>query len=213
MSKKKDRKPRPLPKPNRQIPNSLIRPMTAIGQNLLLNAREYPLYGCWIMAGWKESGITPIVVAREQEPDRLMFGIYEVDLYCLGIKDAFTKVDYSLNRFKRDLPKFCAGDPEQCSIELAHEIIYGALEYAERLGFQPHPDFKRQLADRMLAPPDAYSRTNQVAFGKDGRPLFVAGPYDDERKCRSVINMLRDTCGEGKFDYIIGLDGISSWDE
>ncbi len=185
--------------------------MTAIGQNpYLLNAREYPFYGCWIMAGWKESGITPIVVAREQEPGRIMFGIYEVDLYCLGIKDVFTRVDYSLNRFRRDLPKFCAGYPEQCPIELAHEIIYGALEYAEKLGFQPHPDFKNQLADLMLAPADAYLRTNQVTFGKDGKPLFVAGPYDDERRCRFVINTLINSCGEGNFDYLINLDGMFS---
>jgi hypothetical protein len=84
MRKKEDKRPRPLPKPNRQIPNSLIRPMTAIGQNpYLLNAREYPFYGCWIMAGWKEAGITPIIVAREQEPGRLMFGIYKENLITL----------------------------------------------------------------------------------------------------------------------------------
>ena len=93
--KKKDKKSRPLPKPDRQIPNSMIRPMTIIGiSSFLPRAREYPFHGCWIMAGWKEAGITPVVVARLLENDRIMFGVYMVDLYCLGIKDAFTRADY-----------------------------------------------------------------------------------------------------------------------
>lgn len=82
MSKKskKDKGSRPLPKPNRQIPNSSIRPVNALGQSLYLqNAREYPLHGCWILEEWQDTGITPVVVARLQENDRIMFGVYMVD--------------------------------------------------------------------------------------------------------------------------------------
>ena len=84
MSKKKskDKKSRPLPKPNRQIPNSMIHPLAAIGlSSYLQHAREYPLHGCWIMSGWEEAGITPVVVARVQESDRIMCAVYMVDLY------------------------------------------------------------------------------------------------------------------------------------
>ena len=207
--KKRDKKSRPLPKPNRQIPNSMIRPMTTIGlSQYILNAREYPIHGCWIMAGWQDEGITPVVVARLQEADRIMFGVYMVDLYCLGIKDAFTRADFTLNRFNRELPKLCAGDPIPCSVELAHEVIYGALEYAAKLGFQPHPDFKKQMADLILDPPEVHPRANHVSFGKDGKPFYVSGPYDDEYKSKFVINTLMRTCGTGNFDYIVGLDGM-----
>jgi hypothetical protein len=203
---KKDNNFRPHSKPNHQIPNSLIRPITAIGLNISFqHAREYPFYGCWIMAGWEEQGITPVVVARTQESGRIMFGVYMVDFYCLGIKNAFTRADYSQNRFERELPEFCVGAPIQCSLELAHELIYGALEYAEKLGFQPHPDFKNQMADLILDPPDSYPRENRVTFGKDGKPLFISGPYDNELKCKSVVNTLMRTCGEGNFDYIVSL--------
>ncbi len=207
--KKKDKKSRPLPKPNRQIPNSMIRPMTTIGFSPFLpHAHEYPFHGCWIMAGWRGAGITPVVVARLQEADRIMFGVYMVDLFCLGIKDAFAKTDYSLNRFDRELPQFCSGDPKPCSIELAHEVIYGALEYAAKLGFHPHPDFTRLKTDLILDPPEAHPRVNHVAFGKDGKPFYVSGPFDDENKSRFVINTLKRTCGEGNFEYLLGLDGL-----
>ena len=208
MSKKskKGKGSRPLPKPNRQIPNSSIRPFIAFGQSpYLQNARVYPLHGCWIMDGWQDTGITPVIVARIQDNDRIMFGVYMVDYYCLGIKNAYTRVDYSRNRFERELPKLCANVPVSCSVELAHELIYGALEYAEKLGFEPHPDFSKQKADQILDPVDAHPRTNGVTFGKDGKPLYVSGPYDSEMKSRSVINTLTRTCGPGNFDYLVAL--------
>ncbi len=211
MSKKskKDKSSRPLPKPNRQIPNSLIRPIEAVGVNpYLQDAQNYPLYGCWIMDGWQDVGIMPVVVARQQEPNRIMFGVYMVDFYCLGIKNAYTRADYTLNRFERELPDMCAGHPKPCSVELAHEIIYGALEYAEKLGFQPHADFYNQKADLMLDPPDSHPRQNNVLFGKDGKPLYISGPYDSEIKSKSVINTLMRTCGPGNFDYLVGLNNM-----
>jgi hypothetical protein len=208
MSKKnkKDKGSRPLPKLNRQIPNSLVRAVNSISQSpLLQNGREYPLFGCWIMEGWKDRGITPVVVARLQNNDRIMFGVYMVDFYCLGVKDAYTRVDYSRNHFERDLPRLCADAPMSCSVELAHELIYGAIEYAKKLGFEPHPDFYEQKADQMLDPADTHPRKNDIPFGKDGKPFYISGPYDSEMKSRSVVNTLMRNCGEGSFDYIIGL--------
>jgi hypothetical protein len=206
MSKKRKTDKRPLPKPNRQIPNALIRPMKAPGISpYLQDARSYPLFGCWIMDEWQEAGITPVVVARKQDNDRIMFAVYMVDYYCLGIKDAYTRVEYSPNHFERELPKLCAGAPISCTVELAHELIYGALEYAEKLGFQPHADFYNQKADLMLDPPDAHPRTNNVRFGKDGKPLYISGPYDSEMKSKIVVSTLMRTSGLGNFDYILGL--------
>lgn len=211
MSKqsKKDKRSRPLPKPNRQIPNSSIRPVNALDQSpYLQNAREYPLHGCWIMEGWQDTGITPVVVARKQDTERIMFAVYMVDYYCLGIKNAYTRVDYSQNRFIRELPKMCAEAPISCSVELAHELIYGALEYAEKLGFEPHLDFYNQKANLMLDPPDSHPRENNVRFGQDGKPLYVSGPFDSEMKSRSVINTLMRSCGSGNFDYLVNLGGM-----
>jgi hypothetical protein len=208
MAKKKEKRgsSRPLPKPNRQIPISMIRPLSMIGNaEALEHARDYPLYGCWVTAGWEELGIAPVIVARKQDDDHVLFGDYMVDFYCLGVKDVFTRTDIPLERFERDLAKLCQDAPEPISASLAHEMIYGALEYSAKLGFQPHPDFYNQKADRILDPPDAYPRNNGVEFGKDGKPLFIAGPYDDERKIKSVLNSLTRTCGEGNFHFLVGL--------
>jgi hypothetical protein len=202
---KKDKGPR-LPKVNSQIPISRIRPITILGpRHYLQHAREYPFWGCWVMEGWQEEGITPVVVARQQESDKVLFTVCLVDLYCLGVKDAYANADFSLRKFQDELPKMCGGAPKPCSVELAHEIIYSGLEYAERYGFKPHLDFTKQFCDQVLDPPETHPRTNNVIFGKDGKPFFVAGPYDDERKINSVMNTLMRTAGEGNFHYLAKL--------
>jgi hypothetical protein len=210
---KKDQRPR-LPKINSQIPVSRIRPIRMLGPRYYLqHAGEYPILGCWVTSGWKEKGITPVVVARQQEPGKVIFTVCLVDLYCLGVKDAYANADYSQGAFQRGLPAMCSGAPEECSVELAHEIIYGGLEYAARYGFQPHRDFTAQMCAQVLDPPEAHRRTNQVEFGNNGKPLFVAGPYDDERRINSVINTLMSTAGEGNFDYVVGFGLPESFEE
>ena len=65
----------------------------------------------------------------------------------------------------------------------------------------------------MLDHPEAHPRTNDVKFGYEGKPLFVSGPYDDERRIRSVMNTLMSTAGEGNFHYMVGVDPLDSFDE
>jgi hypothetical protein len=210
---KKNKKPI-LPKVNHQIPISRIRPIKILGPRYYLqHAREYPIMGCWVMEGWQKEGITPVVIARQQDSDKVIFAVCLVDLYCLGSKDAYANADISLRKFQSQLPKMCSGAPESCSVELAHEIIYGGLDYAEQYGFKPHPDFTKQFCDQVLDPPETHPHANNVAFGKNGKPLFISGPYDDERKTRSVVNTLMRTAGEGNFDYIVGFGPPDQFDD
>jgi hypothetical protein len=37
-------------------------------------------------------------------------------------------MDYSPSKFERQLPKLYSGVPEQCPIELGHQVNYGALD-------------------------------------------------------------------------------------
>ena len=210
---KKDRRPR-QPRVDSQIPISSVRPIKILGPRYYLqHARQYPILGCWVMAGWKKEGITPVVVARQQGPDRVIFAVCLVDLYCLGVKDAYSNADCSQAKFLRDLPQMCVGAPEPCSVELAHEIIYGGLEYAQRYGIQPHRDFTAQMCDQVLDPPEAHQRSNHVKFGYKGKPLFVSGPNDDERRIKSVINTLISSAGEGNFNYMVGSSPTGFLDE
>lgn len=208
--KKKDKKPRI----SSQLPISQLRKIVLTGpRHHLGQAREYPLHGCWVYKDWKESGIAPVVVARRQPDDRVLCGVYMIDLYCLGIKACYARTDISPAQFERALAKMCAEEPEPCSVEFAHELIYGAMEYAKNYGFDPHPDFKGSLADQVLDPADAHPRAHGIEFGKDGKPLFVSGPYDDERKINRVLNTLHRAVGEGNYHYLTNLGGPEMLDD
>jgi hypothetical protein len=202
--KKKKQKKIRVPKVNYQRPLSQIRPLRMRGPRYYLkNARSYPFLGCWKFADLEDAGIGPVVIARKQSENRVLFGVYLLDIWCLGIKDAFVRTDVSLAKFQKELPRLCSDLPQEISIEFAHELIYGAKEYAEKYGFQPHPDFTRQMADQVLDPPDAYPRTHNIEFGKEGKPHFVAGPYDDEQRCRHILNTLERTAGPKNYSFIV----------
>lgn len=211
--RKKDKKP-PRPKINTQIPISKVRKLSLEAPlDALRSARQYPIHGCWIMQGWQESGITPVIISRQHDDEQILFASYLVDLFCLGIKDVLVEVNYTKKRFERSLPKLCAQAPEAISVDLAHEIVYGALEYARKYGFEPHPDFTRLHADQVLDPPENHPRTHNVQFGKDGKPLFAPGPYDDKYKTKRILQTLERTAGEGNFHYLIGLGDADFFDE
>lgn len=165
------------------------------------HAREYPIFGCWVKKNWQEGGLTPVVIARQQTQDRVIFGTFLVDIYCLGVKDAYCNGDFSLAKFQRNLPQMCAQEPEPCNIGLAHEIIYGAIDFARQYSFEPHADFK--FASRVLDPPEAHPPKHKLKFGKEGKPFFVAGPYDN---ARAIIAKLQRTAGEGNFNYLVAFE-------
>jgi hypothetical protein len=197
--KKKDKGKRPS-----RIPLETKQPRPkpiawASSNNLLEQARDYPLLECWIDRDWKESGLARVVVARQQADERVLYGVYLVDYYCLGVKSCMWKADVSLNTFHKRLPQM-VGTPEQCEPSLAHQLIYGAINYAQRWGFQPHADFK--AASQILEPRGSLRENHDIEYGQDGKPLFVAGPYDNSRW---VIDKLKETAGEGNFDYIMPL--------
>src|SRR5205814_10549883 len=86
------------------------------------------------------------------------------------------------------------GDPLEAPIDLAREVVLGSVEYARSLGFDPHPDFA--AAEGHLG---SWAGPGTITFGKDGKPLYISGPYDDPRP---VIRTLERTVGRGNFEFL-----------
>lgn len=165
----------------------------------LEHAREYPIYGCWIDSLWKEHNLARVVLARQQSPDNVLLGIFLVDPLCLGVKNAFFRTDIRPKRLPRLLLEFC-GDPEPCPVEYAHQLIYGAVEYAHRYGIEPHPDYNE--TSLVLDPPGTHPSNAEIEFGKDGKPYFISGPDDNVNQ---IMAKLKRTAGDGDFDFLLGF--------
>lgn len=174
-------------------------------------AGNYPIEDCWARPDWMEHGLAVIAIARRQPDSNIVFGTYMVDYYCLGLKDTYCNADVPPGRFRREyLPKiFGAAPPVSISPALAHEIIYGGIEYAAQFDFQPHADFK--LSRYILDPPDLHPRTGVVEFGHDGQPLYIEGPHDN---AEAILRRLARTAGEGNFHYLMQIAAPPpGWDD
>jgi hypothetical protein len=62
--------------------------------------------------------------------------------------------------------------------------VFGAVEFARGLGFEPHPEFAT-AADHL----GAWSGCCPIQFGYNGSPFYIQGPYDD---VESIARMLAD---------------------
>jgi hypothetical protein len=182
--------------------------------------REAPLVGCWVTDHWAHTmtikghddwpgmsepgpdagalGLVAVLVARDTGSTVTACG-YLVDVWCLGVKD--TLGPKTMDR--RKLPEFTrlyfqtwSGPPVQAPLELVRHVVFGAVDYARGLGFEPHPDFARGAS--LLGEWEPGS--SDVTFGRDGKPMFINGPHDDTY---AILATLRKSVGAGNYDSLI----------
>ncbi|NEP61026.1 MAG: DNA-binding response regulator [Symploca sp. SIO2G7] len=147
-------------------------------------------------------GLSQILVART-DGSHYLVTTFLIDAWCLGVKNAMGSrkvktTDYPLMR-EQAYATTMEDSYRTISLEQAQSVIYGAVNYAKHLGIDPHKDFER--AKKNLGP-----RMETLArheFGKNGRPYYFAGPYDNPEK---ILAKLRESVGEGNFHYTIGMD-------
>ncbi len=168
-------------------------------RRLLRMARQMPVEGAWVQQGWQEQGVARVLLARSQPNDNILFGEYIVDYLCTGIKDSSYASNVNRETFFNEvIPRLYSGTPP-LDIEgsLAHETIWGAVEYASELGFDPHRNFRE--ASRILDPADTHPHSGAIEFGYQGRPLYIPAAEDNQV---GVIRRLIESVGLGNFYYL-----------
>lgn len=175
-------------------------------RNLIIQrGRTYPVIQCLIDENGYKNGLASIVVVRKMGGDKVAFGSYMVDIFCLGVKDTMYHImtEDEKDDFLEDLPM----NMTDCDFMRAQNIIYGALEYAEDLGFQPQKDF--EVSKYLLDDVESIEYI-EMEFGKNGKPLYVAGPFDNVGK---ITATLRKSVGEGNFEIVQELDDFDDEEE
>jgi len=176
--------------------------------------------GCWVNAGWSTGlgvdpsrgwvdeapaagslgGLVGILVARRHRHDRVSVCGYLVDVYCLGVKNALgpmVMTDVELSRFRSHYFDGFGSGWQDAPIELAADLVFGGVEYARRLGFEPHPDLAPAVGH--LGPWEAPAA---ITFGHDGKPFYMSGPYDNPRKVMKTLE--RNLGSSDAFDFTVG---------
>jgi len=122
-----------------------------------------------------------------------------VDIYCLGLKDTFCNADFSVWKYETEVRTKIHPEEKlvECPIPLAHQIIYGGIEFAAQFGFKPNKDFK--LSQYVLEYSNNIEPCEEIEFGKDGQPCYIAGPDDN---VEHILRQLESKAGEGNFKFL-----------
>ncbi|MCY7358827.1 MAG: hypothetical protein LH609_15490 [Rudanella sp.] len=161
-------------------------------------ARRLPIVECWINPDWRQKGMSTIVLARQHKNGGYTMGSYLVDTFCLGLKQTMFLVNQSPIKYRLKLGQlFTSQDCVPVDYVAAHNIIYGGIAYADELGFKPEKDWV--LTQYLLEADDDAVDLIDIEFGHNGRPFYMAGPYD---KPAEVLAKLEKAVGSGNFDYI-----------
>ena len=190
----------------------LVRQLAAERPEIPIERRA--LVACWISPSWSReliverrdgwddvdlgpdgpAGIVLVLVARAGRGDRVSVCGYLVDTFCLGVKNVIGPElmgRRQLDSFARMYFVAFPAPALRAPIALAQHLVHGAVAFAARLGFDPHPDFAAacsHLGD--LGEPCA------IRFGQQGRPLYVPGPHDDPI---AVMRVLKQSVGTEGF--------------
>ena len=188
-------------------------------------APEPAVVGCWVSPGWQAglaiearpdwpngddsengpAGLVAVLVARAHHYGKVSVCGWLLDVYCLGVKDILGPraiVGHELLGFVEGYFDGYATPPLPAPIELARHLVWGAVEFARGLGFEPAAGF--DAAATHLGP---LTEKGAIRFGRDGRPVYVQGPRDD---VPSILRTLEAAVGEGNFEFLASDAALES---
>ena len=84
------------------------------------------------------------------------------------------------------------------------KIVQGAVEYAQSLGFQPHPDYRQ--ASTLLAGIDPSTCRERFTFGSDGKPFYIQGPNESPAQAAAIMQRVQAVGGH----FFIPLPGAGT---
>lgn len=134
-------------------------------------ARNLPIYECRINNNWQEIGTATVVIARIHINGNLTYGLYMVDLYCLGVRNTHYQFNTPVDNYEDLLDMLSENfEMQQVEYSLVHNIILAANEYAADLGFKPHKDFT-SVSEYLLEEDTDDIELIEIECGKDGKTL------------------------------------------
>ena len=175
---------------------------------------------CWVNAGWSagltvdghpewrddyepepgQSGLVAVLIARDAGRSRLSVCGYLVDVYCLGVKNTVGPLPMNAGQCAEFTRQFFGGfdePPIAAPLDLAQDLVFGGVDFARSLGLEPADGFE-DVKDHL----GSWCGPSSIGFGCDGKPYYVAGPYDDADR---VLRQMERAVGRDNFHYLVGV--------
>lgn len=170
----------------------------------LTAAARYPILHSLVTTDLWDEGLGWVCLSRELPNGSIAYAVFLVDRYCLGVKNAVADIvsrfTYDSNVVRKMRSQFRSKELQPADVR---KLVESAVVYAQSLGLYPHADY--QKAKLIFGDIDASQATEEIEFGKDGKPFFVGGPHDTPGICRRILKSLEEHCGAGGYDFLIPL--------
>ena len=164
-------------------------------------AARAPVKACIVSDELFAEGIGHLVLARTLPSGMVAASFFLIDVWCLGVKDAFfvvvppQKFGDRMDELSRQQP-FIDIDPS-----VARRLLHDAAAYAAGFGLAPSGDFAQ--AEAIFG--DIPMAMETFPFGKNGKPFFISGPHDSPTRIRRILDTLAKLAGPDGFDFIAAM--------
>ena len=170
----------------------------------IIDAARSPVRTCVMAERLFADGIGWVVLARTLPSGQVGASFFLVDVWCLGVKDAFFVVLPPL-MFEQRMVESSRNQPVvEIDPSVARKLLHDAAAYAGSFGLAPSTGFAE--AEALFG--DISVATKTFPFGKDGKPFFMSGPNDSRTRIRNILDTLVKYAGPGGFDYIVNVEGF-----
>lgn len=172
-----------MAKKKKQINRKSITPENYIKEK----ARKLPLGKCYMNKNWAEEGIAHIIVTRLRPDGYYVLGEYIIDTFCLGVTDAMWSHKLSGADLNRSIDMLREeAEVEEVEYVEAHNMIYGALEFAEEGGIYPHRGFL--VAQYILEEDTDLVELIEYDFGCNGRHKLIISSNKEEERYIGILS-------------------------
>ena len=174
----------------------------SVGQ--LLPVANYPVHETLITETLFEIGQGTVIFSRIFPDGNVALSLFLVDIFCLGVKDA----DYTIISMQKYHDFLARTEQHGRLIEIEPEclvkLVFESVNYAMSFGFSPHKDYRKAKTLFGAITGDECDRTFE--FGKDGKPFYIAGPYDTPAKTEQIMRQLERAVGPDGFLFMHPID-------
>jgi len=175
--------------------------------DLIRQTAKYPVYECYMRRGLLEEGFGTVLISRKMGA-MVASGVFLIDSFCLGVKSCFPRIQpevayWAMLESMQDREDLIGTDAA-----CARKLVEGAVAFARDLGFEPDEDYG--AARLIFGDIDPAACPQTYTFGKDGKPLFISGPYDTAERIKKIMNTLARRCGPDGYHFIINANPYDS---
>ncbi len=169
----------------------------------LRRAEKWPVVHALVAAKLWEDGIGYLAIARQEAEGRLVFGAYLVDVYCLGVKNAFwsagTPGDFTEMIERMEETQAMIPISPACLVKIVERRSSTLSPLASHL--TPTTGMPGCCSRESIRRP-----AHEYTFGRDGKPFYIQGPNESPAQVSAIMQRIQEAGGH----FLVQASGTGS---